>query len=571
MVIAARTRRWLALALALAACGHVAARPHLIVPPPLAAPGPIDPAVLGAAYLEQVGTIVQRDWAVFLEDLRLRLAPDHALNDGRLTAILDLRVAADGRIADLAITSSGSYDFDHAAEELMRDAAPLPPPPMALRSDDGTLHLRWQFARDRRQAGPATAAISRALWPAGRAVPMLLDHGDLIEAARRVAAATPGEGGAQQLFVAVLAEALASPDAAVRRAAIDTIGAAHVAALGRRLVDVARTALDLDERIAAVTALGATGATDAAAACVAIVEAGPAQPAALTRAAAAAVIALDSPRALAPLITRWLASHDDAAQAAALAILAEAPVATAVPTVRGLIEARDALTRAAACAALGPAAVGAPGAWSAINTGAEDRDATVRAACLAAIAIAAGPAPRATYGRAVTALADRDERVRAAAVAAVAHLDPRRATRPLRDLIRDRSALVRAAVARAWAGLDGATAALGPAIVDDDPTVRAAAIATLAARPDGAAAVTAAAADRDPRVRAAAVPGVSDDAILARLVGDEDPTVRTAAMVRTAVRAGRDRAQPGLAAALIDAPPASLERVRLARAWLLAP
>ncbi|MCE9580047.1 MAG: TonB family protein, partial [Deltaproteobacteria bacterium] len=229
--------RWVVFGL-LAACSHPAASSHFIVPPPLAAPGPIDPAVLGAAYIEQVGAIVQRDWAVFLEDLRLRLAPDHELNDGRLVALLDLRVAADGRIAELVVTGSGAYDFDRAAEELMRDAAPLPPPPPELRSDDGMLHLRWQFARDRRQAGPATAAITRALWPVGRAVPMLLDRGDLAEAARRVAAADPRDSGgaAQRLFIAALAEALASPEAAVRRAAIDTIGAAHVAALGGRLL-----------------------------------------------------------------------------------------------------------------------------------------------------------------------------------------------------------------------------------------------------------------------------------------------------------------------------------------------
>ncbi len=557
----------------LVGCAHPSPPARLVVPPPLAAPGPIDPAVLGAPYLEAVGAIVQRDWAVFLEDLRLRLAPDHALNDGRLVAVLDLEVAADGGITKLVVTTSGAVDFDHAAEELMRDAAPLPPPPPALRSDDGTLHLRWQFARDRRQAGPATASIARALWPVGRAVPMLLDRGDLTEAARRVAAASPADsaGAAQRLFIAALGEALASPDAAVRRAAIDAVGAGHVAALGRGLVDRAQTALDLEERVLAVRALAATGAIDHGPACLAIVRAGLTQPAALTRAAAGAVLALDSPRALDALTLGWLTARDARAIGAALAVLAEVPMAGAVARVRGLIEGQPAAIRAAACTALGPSAGLGVGAWSALIAGADDRDATVRAACLAAMARGTGAPPRATSGRVRAALADRDERVRAAAAQAIAHVAPTRAARDLHPLLRDRSPLVRAAAARAWAPLDGAAAALAPAIADDDPAVRAAAIATLAARPDGAAAVLIAVGDRDPRVRAAAAAGLVDDAALARLAGDDDPAVRSVAVGRAAARVGRERAQAGLAAALAAAPPASLERVRLARAWLMAP
>ncbi|MCE9580684.1 MAG: HEAT repeat domain-containing protein, partial [Deltaproteobacteria bacterium] len=332
-----------------------------------------------------------------------------------------------------------------------------------------------------------------------------------------------------------------------------------------------RTALDLEERIAAVRALAATGAIDTSPACLAIVQAGPTQPAALTRVAAAAVVALDSPRTLEPLTQGWLASKDPRAIDAALAVLAETPMATSVRAVRGLTEDRASGVRAAACTALAPSAGLGAGAWSAINSAAEDRDATVRAACLAAIARANGDPPRSTYGRALAALEDRDERVRAAAALAIARVAPAKAARDLRPHLRDRSPLVRAAVARAWANLDGAMAALAPAITDDDPTVRAAAIQTLAARPDGAAAIATAAGDRDPRVRAEAAAALTDDAALARLVGDDDPMVRTAAVVRTAARAGRERAQADLAAALATAPAASLERVRLARAWLLAP
>ena len=43
--------------------------------------------------------------------------------------------------------------------DAIADAAPFAPPPLELLSDDDRLHLRWLFARDRRQAGPATAEV----------------------------------------------------------------------------------------------------------------------------------------------------------------------------------------------------------------------------------------------------------------------------------------------------------------------------------------------------------------------------------------------------------------------------
>jgi hypothetical protein len=58
---------------------------------------------------------------------------------------------------------------------------------------------------------------------------------------------------------------------------------------------------------------------------------------------------------------------------------------------------------------------------------------------------------------------------------------------------------------------------------------------------------------------------------LARLAGDDSPEVATAALVRLTALRGRTVATPDLLARLAEAPPASLERVRIALAWLLAP
>src|SRR5690606_17249907 len=102
---------------------------------------------------------LQPAWHQFLEDCRLRLPARHALNEMSLTAIAELEVDRRGQVRDVALETSGNADFDRAARQVIADASPLPPPPRALWSDDDQVHLAWTFARDRRQAGPATAQI----------------------------------------------------------------------------------------------------------------------------------------------------------------------------------------------------------------------------------------------------------------------------------------------------------------------------------------------------------------------------------------------------------------------------
>ncbi|MBA3817945.1 MAG: TonB C-terminal domain-containing protein, partial [Deltaproteobacteria bacterium] len=127
--------------------------------PRLPPPAPVVPAVRGAAYLRAAAAQIQPRWEQFLEDCRLRLPKSHPLNQPALASIVELAVQRDGKLADVRlVTGSGTGDFDMAVFDVLADVT-LPRPPTVLESDDELVHLRWQFARDRRQAGPATAQV----------------------------------------------------------------------------------------------------------------------------------------------------------------------------------------------------------------------------------------------------------------------------------------------------------------------------------------------------------------------------------------------------------------------------
>jgi hypothetical protein len=108
--------------------------------------------------------------------------------------------------------------------------------------------------------------------------------------------------------------------------------------------------------------------------------------------------------------------------------------------------------------------------------------------------------------------------------------------------------------------------------VDRAPEVRAQAVIALGGRlPD---VVAAAAGDPAVVVREAAVAGLAEQGApgpLVRLSRDDSPGVASAALVRlTALRGRAAQTQP-LLDQLAAAPTGSLERVRIALAWLLAP
>jgi TonB family protein len=166
--------------------------PPTFTPPPRlgAEPAP-DASVPGHAWLVQLHGKLHECWSdAFLEHARMYAPPTHPLNDSSLTVILELVIDLEGTLVDLVVSSpSGNRDFDAAALEVVREAAPFPAPPVRVASDDGLVHLKWTFARDVRQDGVSGAAIEIRELDLARAVPALLAMGRFEDAAARLAGA----------------------------------------------------------------------------------------------------------------------------------------------------------------------------------------------------------------------------------------------------------------------------------------------------------------------------------------------------------------------------------------------
>jgi hypothetical protein len=544
------------------------------VPPPalvasgarLPAPLAIDPSVRGASYLTQVAAQLQPRWSDFLEDCRLRLPANHPLNARTLAATFDLAIGKTGAIVGRTeVATSGNGDFDTAAADVLADASPLPEPPSELASDDELVHLRWQFARDRRQAGAATASIQTLELPVLAATERMLARGELARAARRVAGtpvATPESTAAvHQVMIAALREALDSPDGAARRAAVEAVGRAELHELATE-VRGQLAAPDPGLRLAAIDAAGALGDRAAAAALVlglrddlvAHAQLGLARVAALsaTGHADAAASALRAVLELGPNPT-------------ALAALRVVPIPALAGKLTGWSTSRTAAVRSAVCAALPGAAPASAAAL--IARGLRDGDAMVRATCADAAARDQAGSTPAILRRLRELARDRDHWVRARAVAALGQLDPAAPVRAAGDPAPE----VRAAYAASATEPE-----LRALLADRAPEVRAAGLDALGSRAAAAEpaaiadAVLAAAADPSSVVRLAAIAALRDPEPLARLARDDSPDVASAALVRWASVIGRTGSTSQLLDQLAAAPAGGMERVRIALAWLLA-
>jgi len=547
---------------ALAGCGAHAASPAGLVASSARLPPPasIDPGVPGASYLTAVAAQLQPRWDAFLEDCRLRLPRAHPLNATTLATTFDLAIAPDGKIAGRRqLETSGNGDFDTAAADVLADAQPLPAPPSELLSDDDLVHLRWLFARDRRQAGPATARVLAVELPLVAVVDSLLGRGELVRAARRVAAApeaTPERAAAaERVMIAALREALDSPDGVARRTAVEACGRAGVHELTAAVRTQLAATADPELRLASIIAAGALGDRAAGPALLAALRDDLAQHAPSARPRVAALVAIGYARQAAEIVRAVL---DGGPNPTALAALSLLPIPALADKLATWATHGDPATRGAVCAALPEAAPG--GAIVLIVRGLRDADATVRATCADAAARADRAHPDAAMVKRLHELArDRDRSVRARAVAAVGVLDPAHPVHAADDPAPE----VRAAFA--------ATATLAELlalIADREPDVRAAGLAALGDRAHDVAAH--AADDPSAAVRRVAITMIEDAELLARLAGDASPEVATAALVRLTALHGRAAVTSQLLDRLAAAPVGSTERVRIALAWLLA-
>jgi TonB family protein len=176
----------LALAVALSAAGPagaatIAADKLPESPLPLPPPGP------EATYLKTVHAAIHRRFSDnFLRLIGEKLELTNPLNVPTLEAEVDLVIGGDGQLLSSQITkSSGFPGFDDAVIEIVRDVVPYPPAPSEVRSDDGTTHLHWIFARDQRR--DSGFSVRRTFDPIAIALPKLLQQGRRDEALNRVA------------------------------------------------------------------------------------------------------------------------------------------------------------------------------------------------------------------------------------------------------------------------------------------------------------------------------------------------------------------------------------------------
>ncbi|MEZ4400445.1 MAG: TonB C-terminal domain-containing protein [Kofleriaceae bacterium] len=552
-------------------------------PPPMPPPAPADPAAVGAGYLDILAARIQTGWAQFLEDCRLRLPPAHPLNSATLEATVAYTLDAHGGIVEVRLVGiSGNAEFDDAVISAARDAGPFPSPETALLSDDDLVYVTWVFARDRRQAGAATAGLRKIEWGLERAVPKFLADGNLAEAARRVAAAPSNPvtlGFGERVMIAAVRQGLASADPAVQRLAVTAAGAAKLTSAARELRAIADGALDVALRGAAIAALAQIGDVDAGSLLLTILERDAGANVELTGGAAHALAVLGAGDALSQQVTQWLADgkagKTEAAKHhtwAALIAMGGAPVPAAVPTIGPMVTSGDARTRGAACRALAASAAVTDAAWKPLGRGLKDADAAVRAACAEAIADAAqaGAKSRATFWLVAPLLRDRDERVRAAATLAMVRLEPVRAKTDLAGVARDKSALVQASLAEAAVR----TGDLGRAealLTHDQVMVRraaASALATLGGDPGRAR--LAGHVDDDPEVAALVLAVSTDRAALTAAAGGADGGLAVVAARRLTELDGRAAGLAAAATAVAAAPAASAPRVNAAAAWLAA-
>jgi hypothetical protein len=563
----------------LAACGPrgvPVAEPQAKVPR-LLAPPQLDPDARGAAYLTTVALSLQPAWHQFLEDCRLRLPASHPLNRMDRATTARIAIGKHGELVELHVVKSGNVDFDHAIEQVVHDASPLPPPPRELSSDDDQVHLAWTFARDRRQAGPATAQLVDVELPLRAVVDRRIGEHDLARAAQRILRAKPSsdrELATQRLMIATLREAIDSSDATVRRFAVEAIGRAHATELAMEVRQLLTRAHDIELRLAAIATSAELGDTDATTTLrehnAADLEHDPR----IALAESRALVALGAPLTSPSYVAAYLVGPKRATpNLTAVQALALAPIAQLESSLAGWFRSSNPRLRAAVCTAL--AGYRSAFALPLVERGLRDRDASVRASCVqTAVADRHRDTLKQSIERRIVELArDRDTTVRANAVGALGYLQPNKVS----SFTGDASSEVRVACARAlqFAGAREHEAELRTLIADRDPDVRAAAWAVLATTPsppsDRAKLAARAAADPAPQVRLAAIAAIEDDTVLGRLAkADDARDVRTAALVQLARKQGRVAIGDLLLERLAAAAPGSGERVRTALAWLLA-
>ncbi|MCP4444774.1 MAG: hypothetical protein GY811_05440 [Myxococcales bacterium] len=547
----------------------------------LGAPPKLAAQTADGEYLEAVAEAIQPAWSSFLEDCRLRLPPTHELNAASLEMSVVLVLSREGAVLDVrSAKSSGNEEYDQVALEIVGDLGSLPAPPTSRLSDDDRVYLQWLFARDTRQAGPATASWKHVELPLAQALPKLLAASQFTTAATRVmkSGSTPAEatGFYTQISRAMVGTGLAETEPRLQVIALHAVSHGG----GKAYLPNVRTAARSTEpavAVAAIEALAAIGEESDKELLSSFAHGASGVGGEVSAAAAAASLRLGSGTDVAQQAVADLTGNDDAARRAALAVLAVLSAPESVAPLSAIMlsdrkEARD--DRVAAATALGRQASESSKAAKALLAGTEKGDASVRSACTGALAVAAkaGLRNRLAYWRVLELLKDRDERVRAAAILAAAALDPGRFAKELKSVRAAGSKLVLTSLAEALAMIPGSVS-LGRLL--DLSTVpsegmRIWAARGLAGRKEAKAqqALARLRSDESPKVRVAAMRGLIDVPQLTELLGDVSPNVQAMAFAALTKIQGRETTSSRLGISLSRPKLAAATRLLWIDAWL---
>lgn len=467
----------------------------------------------------------------FIPMAKAQLPAEDPVNDEARTVLLDVVVDRKGKVLSADVTSSsGVKGLDEAARDIALDTGPYAPIEEGLLSDDGNLHVRWEFQR--KDGLCDNAQIHDVQLPPVQAIPVLLSQGRQDRAWQR------------------LAQAVAEDDDKA------------VSVFARHWLRVAGKDKLIGQ--AAMAALAAGGDRDAAARLAALAEAEKLPVAfwqALPRAGQAvcplAKKALGGKNAEARLAAlRALGMHMEKAclgLVAAVASNAAAPVDERVTALKAL------------------AASDADEARTAAKKAMEDPNANVRAAAIRAWA-QADTGKRALFAL-TPMLKDPSIAVRAAAHAGVARSSGDKGLEQLYLVYKEKDAQVYEALSEELAQMNTEASAemLKKFLRKDDPRVKRAAALALSARGDRFArsAVEALAGDADPSLRLLAAHALGSaelQAAASEVAGDEKGAF---SIFQALLKGGARRSAAALMfAALPAAKPDS--RVEWLGSWLRA-
>jgi len=178
-----------------------------------------------ADYTRALHARVHSRWAEnFLAMASAQLPKEHAVNDPTRRAVLEVVLAANGKLVSSRVQSgSGASEFDAAAVEVLESSGPFAASPEEALSDDGQAHLTWAFARDDRRC--SELAVVDKVSPLAEAVPRLIEGKREREALRRVRAAA--DAGALEVFARAWLKRAMANDAGVRHVVRGIVAAEH--------------------------------------------------------------------------------------------------------------------------------------------------------------------------------------------------------------------------------------------------------------------------------------------------------------------------------------------------------